>query len=142
MYVPAAGTATLNAPLGDVVPVTVGAAGTPHAITVFDSEARQVDGFGNEPIVTVKPASAAPDVYSSAVPDTAIGVAVGAGVGDGVGDGVAVEPAGGETVDVPLGTTALPPDELPPPPPHATTATAVKMNTPHTIGFICPLHLC
>jgi hypothetical protein len=119
----------------------------------FDSVLRQVDDVGTCPMVTVNPASADRDVYSSTVPETAsavdvgVGVGIGVGLGVGEGDGVTVEGAIGVDVDggvagvaetAPVGTTdgLLPPE---PPPPHAPTAHESTRTNGYAFGFIALL---
>ncbi len=97
----------MKAPILLVVAVAIGEATTPQGMLVAVCAARQVEGFGVVPTVTVKPARAERDVNSSSVP-VKLGDAVGYGDGDGDGDGFVT------------GVVA----ELPPPPHPESRATA------------------
>ncbi len=119
----------LKAPVAVVTAVSVGAAGRPHAIKVFDSEVRHVAEAGSAPTITLRPESAAPEFKSSTVPLMEI---VGAADDVGVAVGVAEAAVLGEPVAVELGAAIVPPPLLPddPPPPQAaardTRANAIK----------------
>jgi hypothetical protein len=128
IYVPAAGTAMLKAPLADVVTVGSGEATTPQGMLVADCAFRHVAASGSAPTATVKPASGAPEVSSTVVPVTARGAGLGVGVGDIVGEAI------GEPLGTAVGMTEPPPLE-PPPPPQAASESALSIRTPATENF-------
>jgi len=70
IYVPAAGTAIVKAPVLLVVATACGDAGTPHGLEVAVCAALHVALLGNAPTTTVKPLSATPELNSAALPLT------------------------------------------------------------------------
>jgi hypothetical protein len=124
MYVPCAGTVTVNDPFALVDVVVCGDAGTAHGLVVPVCATSQLERTGTWPTVTVNPASAAPDTSSTAVPAIASAdvVAVAVGVGEGAPDGM--------TLAAVVGGAAIPGALLPPPPPQAvSTTTNTKART-------------